>query len=148
MSEERKYTFGDITATNIVVGDNGRAGGCAAKAGEEVRHEHDHGEPRCDGDCDGNGDGLTDREIGVLAGAYRSPTTVAVLLRRAGLRPQSLPTFDGSLTPLEYWTQVGYHLQLGHAPDGRHRLLATASIDYPANRTFRHGRDRPPTAQE
>jgi hypothetical protein len=92
-------------------GDDG-AGGCVGLAGAEARE---------------------------LARAFDGRAKAEALLRRAGLRPESFPAFEGAPHAEAFWAEVGRQLALGKAPGARRRLLAAAAAEYPGNPVFRDG---------
>ncbi|MBL7502100.1 hypothetical protein I6A84_25680 [Frankia sp. CNm7] len=81
------------------------------------------------------GSGLTAEEVTELAAVFGRPLDAVLLLRRAGLRPESFKAFDG-MTAVAYWTEVGAELGFGRVEGGRHKLLAAAAAEYPGNPVF------------
>ena len=77
---------------------------------------------------------LTEREIRALASCLHDETPARLLLARAGLDPAVQPGWRGS--SLAFWREVSSEVGKGLVADGRRRIIAEASEEFPGNPVF------------
>ncbi|MBL7496191.1 TIR domain-containing protein [Frankia sp. CNm7] len=80
------------------------------------------------------GGGLTEEEIETLADVYGYKPAARRLLEAVGLPYGQNPIPSNS--PVEFWREVARMLEFRAVPEGRRRLLAAASAQFPENRTL------------
>ncbi|MBL7487973.1 hypothetical protein I6A60_21440 [Frankia sp. AgB1.9] len=80
-------------------------------------------------------DDLTRDEIEALADAFPDRESARRLLEAAGLPARRQPAWS-ALDAESFWSQVAQLIKHGKLVEGRRRLFAAASIEFPGNRTF------------
>jgi hypothetical protein len=136
MSDQSKYSFGNVNGTNVAVGDKAWAGDLRPAEGG-VGPNTGGPAPQDSPARTGGPDGLSEDEIEALAEAYQSSVTIRVLLIRAGVRPELLPAFGDGVHARNWWTDVGAELRKGRVVGGGKKIMTAAARDYPGNAVFR-----------